>query len=115
MSRHDLVSAGTPNVYITRHAALNAIAYIVGVKQFVMSLPAISLGDWFSVSRKGGTGGGGLVYIYIYMYPKGENSMTVCGFGCKNPYTAKKGFILTIVFLTRIATVDIVLWDKYYT
>jgi len=27
-----------------------------------MSLPAMSLGDWFSVSRKGGTGGGGLVY-----------------------------------------------------
>jgi len=31
-----------------------------------MSLLAISLGDWFSVSRKGGTGGGGLVYT-----PKG--------------------------------------------
>jgi len=29
-----------------------------------MLLPAISLGDWFSVSRKGGTGGGGLVYVY---------------------------------------------------
>jgi len=27
----------------------------------VVSLPAISLVDWFSVSRKGGTGGGGLV------------------------------------------------------
>jgi len=47
----------------TCHAALNAIAYIVGVKQFVMSL---SLGDWFSGSRKGGTGGSGLVYT-----PKG--------------------------------------------
>jgi len=23
---------------------------------YVMSLPAMSLGDWFSVSRKGGTG-----------------------------------------------------------
>jgi len=31
-----------------------------------ISLPAMSLGDWFSVSRKGGTGGGGLVYT-----PKG--------------------------------------------
>ena len=29
------------------------------------------------MSRKGGTGGGGLVYT-----PKG---MAVCGFGCKNP------------------------------
>ena len=27
-----------------------------------MSLPALSLGDWFNVSRKGGTGIGGLVY-----------------------------------------------------
>ena len=53
MSRHDLVSAQTSNVRITRHAALNAIAYIVCVKQlFVMSLPAISrrLVQW---ERKG--------------------------------------------------------------
>ena len=64
-------------------SALNAIACIVCVKQLVMSLPAISLGGWFSVSRKGGTGGGGLVYISIH--PKGENRMAVWGFGCKNP------------------------------
>ena len=51
--RHDLVSAQTSNVCITCHAPLNAIAYIVCVKQFVMSLPAISLGDWFSVNGKG--------------------------------------------------------------
>jgi len=62
MSQHDFVSAQTSTVYITHHAALNATEYIVCVKQSVMSLPAISLGDWFSVSRKGGTGGGGLVY-----------------------------------------------------
>ena len=42
----------------------------------MISLPAMSLGF---VSRKGGTGGGGLVY------PKGENSMAVSGFGCENP------------------------------
>jgi len=48
-----------------------------------MSLLAMSLGDWFSVIRKGGTGGGGLIYIYIY--PKGENSMMVSGFGCEFP------------------------------
>jgi len=41
----------------------------------VMSLSAKSLGDWFSVSRKGETGVGGLVYA-----PKG---MAVSGFGCK--------------------------------
>jgi len=65
MSRHDLVSAPISTVCITRHAALNAIAYIVHVKQFVMSLAAISLGYWLSGSRdsKGRTGGGGLVYI----------------------------------------------------
>ena len=39
MSRHDLVSAPISTVYITRHAALNAIAYIVCVKQFVISRP----------------------------------------------------------------------------
>ena len=44
-------------------ATSNTLAYIVCVKQFVMSLTAISLGDWFSVSRKGGTGVGGLVYM----------------------------------------------------
>jgi len=40
MSQHDLVSAQTSNVCTICHAALNAIAYIVCVKQFVMSLPA---------------------------------------------------------------------------
>ena len=78
MSRHDLVSAQISNVCIIRHAALNAIAYIVCVKQFVMSLPAISLGDWFSVSRKGGTGGGGLVYT-----PKGWKQHGCVWVGCK--------------------------------
>ena len=29
--------------------------------------------------ENGGTGGGGLVH------PKGENSMAMCGLGCKNP------------------------------
>ena len=45
---------------------INAVAYIVCVKQFVVSIPALSLGDWFSVSRKGGTGGGAVLYT-----PKG--------------------------------------------
>jgi len=43
-----------------------------------MSLPAISLGDWFCVSRKGGTG-----EVGWYIHPKGENNMAVCGFGWK--------------------------------
>jgi len=37
------------------------------------------LGDWFCVSRNGGTGGGGLVH------PNGENSTAVSGLGCENP------------------------------
>jgi len=37
-----------------------------------MSLPVISLGDWFSVSKKGGTG-----EVGWYIHPKGENSMWV--------------------------------------
>ena len=45
---------------------------------FVMSLPAISLGDWFCMSRKDRTEGGGLVH------PKGEYSMAVSGRGCEN-------------------------------
>ena len=67
-----MVAPLTSNVCIKHHAALNAIH--VCVKQFVMSLPAK---DWFSVSRKGGTGGGGLAHT-----PKGESSMAVLGFGC---------------------------------
>ena len=40
----------------------------------MMSLPAVSLGNRFCVSTKGGTGGGGWVHL------KGKNSMTVSGF-----------------------------------
>jgi len=62
MSQHDFVSVQTSNVGITHHTTI----WRVCVKQFVMPIPAMSLGDWFSVSRKGGTRGGGLVYT-----PKG--------------------------------------------
>ena len=40
---------------------------------FMMSLPAMSLGLRFRISRKGGTGGGG------WMHPKDANSMAVSG------------------------------------
>ena len=40
---------------------------------FMMSLPAMSLGLRFCVSRKGGTGGGG------WVHPKGANSMAASG------------------------------------
>ena len=42
MSWQDLVSAQISNVCITRHAALNALACVVCVKQFAMLLLAIS-------------------------------------------------------------------------
>jgi len=51
----------TPMSALPRHAALNSIACMF------QTIHAIAmLGDWFSVSRKGRTGGGGLVYT-----PKG--------------------------------------------
>ena len=40
---------------------------------FMMSLPTMSLGLRFYVSRKGGTGGGG------WVHPKGANSMAASG------------------------------------
>ena len=39
----------------------------------MMSHPAMSLGDRFCDSRKGGTGGGG------WVHPEGTNSMAVSG------------------------------------
>jgi len=44
---------------------------------FMMSLPAMSLGLRFCVSRKGRTGGGG------WVHPKGANSMAMSGLGCE--------------------------------
>ena len=44
------------------------------------SLSAMSLGDWFHISRKGGTGGGGLVH------PKGENSLAMSGLASIGPF-----------------------------
>jgi len=40
---------------------------------------AMSLGNWFSMSRKGGTGGGGVVH------PESENSMAMYGLAVKIP------------------------------
>ena len=54
----------TANVCITRHET-STLCIIYSI--------AISLGTWFCRSRKGGTGGGGLVH------PESENSMAMCG------------------------------------
>ena len=44
----------------------------------MMSLPAMSFGDWFCFSRKGRIGGGG------WVHPKGANNMAVYGLVCRN-------------------------------
>jgi len=79
MSQHDLVSAQTSNVCITHHAALNAIAYIVCVKQVFCDVTSSN----FLGSVGAEMVGEGEVGWYIH--PKGENSMAVFGFGCINP------------------------------
>jgi len=43
-----------------------------------MSLLAMSYGDRFCLSKKGGIGGGG------WVLPKGANSMAMSGLGCRN-------------------------------
>ena len=78
MSRHDLALAQescrghgtfspllTANVCITRHETFNSVLSIYSI--------AMSLGSWFCMSRKGGTGGGGLVD------PESKNSMAMYG------------------------------------
>ena len=76
MSRHNLALAQescgehdtfspllTANVCITHHETFLCIIYSI----------AMPLGNWFCMSRKGGTGGGGLVH------PESENSMAMYG------------------------------------
>ena len=55
INAENVVAPLTSNVCITRHAALNTIAHIP-FKQFVMSLPAMFLGDLFSVRWAGTVG-----------------------------------------------------------
>jgi len=43
-----------------------------------MSLPAMSFGDWFCFSRKGGIEGGG------WVHPKGADSMAISGLRFRN-------------------------------
>jgi len=49
-----------------------------------MSLPAMSLGLRFCMSRKGGTEGGG------WVHPKGANSMDVSGLALERLYKARE-------------------------
>ena len=72
-----LVSAQNSMVYINHHAALYAIACI---EQFVLSLSAMSLEIGSVWAERVGQG-----KVGWYIHPEGENSMVVCGFGCRNP------------------------------
>jgi len=62
MSRHDLVSIQTSNVYITGLAALNAIACMCQTICDVTSSNVLRVGQG---------------EVGWYIYPKGENSITV--------------------------------------
>ena len=66
----NMVAPLTFNACIMYHAVLNAIARTY-VKQFVVSLPAMSLSRRWDRGR----------WVGIY----GENSMAMSRFGCKNP------------------------------
>ena len=54
--------------------------YSAWIYRLVMSLPAVSFGDRFCFSRKGGIGGGG------WVHPKGGDSMAVSGLCFGNPW-----------------------------
>ena len=56
-----------------------------------MSLPAMSLGLRFCVSRKGGTGGGGWVHL------KGANSMAASGLILEATWLALEGPFLSFL------------------
>ena len=57
----------------------------------MMSLPAMSLGLRFCMSRKGGTGGGG------WVHPKGANSMAASGLVFRS-YFVGTGRAISILF-----------------
>jgi len=57
----------------------------------MMSLPAMSLGLRFCVSRKGGTGGGG------WVYPKGANSMAASGLVLRSDFVGT-GRAISVLF-----------------
>jgi len=54
-----------------------------------MTLPAMSFGDRFFFSRKGGIGGGG------WVHPKGADSMAVLGSGLETTWLALGGPLLS--------------------
>ena len=77
MSWHDLVSAQISNVCMTRHVALNAIAYIVCVKQFVMFQQFPRETGSLCAERMGQG------EVGWYIHPKGENRWLCVGLAVK--------------------------------
>ena len=60
-------------------------------KFYSMSLSAMSLGDWFYVSRKGETGGG---------HPESKHNMAMSAwFGCEYPFVSIEAFFFTVGIL----------------
>ena len=83
MSRHDLALAqescrghGTFSPLLTANVCITIMK--LSTLCIIYSI-AMSLGNWFCMSRKGGTGGGGLVN------PESENSMAMYGLAVKIP------------------------------
>ena len=60
----------------------------------MMSLLSMSFGDRFSVSRKGGTWGGG------WVHPKAANSMAVSGLSFENTLVGT-GWAVSVLFFTN--------------
>ena len=69
----------------------------------MMSLPAMSLGLRFCVSRKGGTGGGG------WVYPKGANSMAASGFVLRSDLVGTGRAISILFDINGVETSDLTL------
>ena len=59
-----------------------------------MSLPAMSFGDRFCISRKGGTGGG------VWVHPRGTNSAAMSGLSFRNTLVGT-GWTISLILCTN--------------
>ena len=62
----------------------------------VMLLPAMSFGDTFCFSRKGGTGGG------EWVHPKGANRVAASGLGCRKALVGTGWAISLLLCMNRL-------------
>jgi len=68
-----------------------------------MSLPAMSLGLRFCMSRKGGTGGG------RWVHPKGANSMAASGFAFRSNLVGTGRAIFILFGISGVKSSDLTL------